>query len=87
MPATDCFRYPTDVPLSVRNRDAGQRVLPGLRRMPSICFSYSAAARLGIRRRNAAQSGPGDLPSPPGKQPDSFSSACLSYPVHHCFRY
>ena len=54
-PSGPCFSYPADVPrsmplpcfscsvdasLGVRNRDAAQPPLPGLRRMPGICFSY-----------------------------------------------
>jgi hypothetical protein len=34
------FRYPSDASLSVRNRDAAQPPLPGLRRMPHMCFRY-----------------------------------------------
>ena len=36
-----CFSYPSDGLLGVRNRDAAQAPLPGLRRMPSgTCFRY-----------------------------------------------
>jgi len=36
-----CFSYPPDAPLGVRNPDAAQLPLPGLRRMPGgACFRY-----------------------------------------------
>jgi hypothetical protein len=35
-----CFSYPSDAPLGVRNRDAAQTPLPGLRWMPNMCFRY-----------------------------------------------
>jgi hypothetical protein len=35
-----CFSYPSDASLGVRNRDVAQPSLPGLRRMPSMCFRY-----------------------------------------------
>ena len=35
-----CFSYPSEASLSVRNRDAAQVPLPGLRRMPIMCFRY-----------------------------------------------
>lgn len=35
-----CFSYPSDASLGVRNRDAAQVPLPGLRRMPQMCFRY-----------------------------------------------
>ena len=35
-----CFGYPSDAPLGARNRDAAQATLPGLRRMPGMCFRY-----------------------------------------------
>ena len=42
MPTTSCFSYPGDPPLSGLYRGAIQPDLPGLRRMPGSCFSYSA---------------------------------------------
>ena len=35
-----CFSYPSDASLGVRDRDAAQPPLPGLRRMPNMCFRY-----------------------------------------------
>ena len=35
-----CFSYPSDASLRVRDRDAAQPPLPGLRRMPQMCFRY-----------------------------------------------
>jgi hypothetical protein len=35
-----CFSYPSDALLDVSNRDAAQPPLPGLRRMPLMCFRY-----------------------------------------------
>ena len=35
-----CFSYSVDASLGVRNRDAAQPPLPGLRSMPAACFSY-----------------------------------------------
>ena len=35
-----CFNYPSDAPIGVRNRYAVQAPLPGLRRMPHMCFLY-----------------------------------------------
>lgn len=87
MPTTSCFSYPGDPPLSGLYRGAIQPDLPGLRRMPGSCFSYSAAAPLGIRSRNTAQTGLDDHPSPPGGHSGSVSSACMAYPVYACFRY
>ena len=40
MPVLPCFSYSVDASLGVRNRDAAQPPLPGLRRMPAACFSY-----------------------------------------------
>jgi hypothetical protein len=41
MPVMPCFSYSVDASLGVRNRDAAQPPLPGLRRMPGgTCFSY-----------------------------------------------
>jgi hypothetical protein len=40
MPVAPCFSYSVDASLGVRNRDAAQPPLPGLRRMPAACFSY-----------------------------------------------
>ena len=35
-----CFSYSADVPQGGSNRDAPQSDVPGLRRMPSMCFRY-----------------------------------------------
>jgi len=40
MPVAPCFSYPDDVQASVRTRSAARPALPGLRRMPSMCFNY-----------------------------------------------
>jgi len=83
MPTTLSFSYSADG----LNRGAAQPNLPGLRRMPAICFSYSAAVPLNIRNRNTTRPGPADHPSPPGGNSGFVSSACASYPVVPCFRY
>ena len=75
MPATWCFSYPADPALS------------GLRRMPLICFSYSATARLDTVRRDAARPGPADFPSLPGGELSFPATECFRYPATHCFRY
>jgi hypothetical protein len=87
MPNTLCFSYPADPPSSGLNCGAAQSDLPGLRRMPGSCFSYSAPASPGIGNRNTAQPGPDDRPSPPGGYSGFVSSACMTYPVYACFRY
>jgi hypothetical protein len=87
MPTTSCFSYPPDPPSSGPNRTAARPDLPGLRKMPGTCFSYSAAAPLGIRNRNTGQPGPDDHPSPLGRNSGFVSSACMAYPVYACFRY
>jgi len=70
-----CFSYLADVPLGIRNRNAAQRALRDLRRMPDAgcCFSYSADVPLGIRDRNAAQRALRDL----RRMPEG--SGCFSY--------
>ena len=35
-----CFSYPADAPLGGADRYAAQPALPGLRKMPNICFRY-----------------------------------------------
>jgi hypothetical protein len=84
VPNSLCFSYP---PSRGLNRDAVQLDVPGLRRMPGSCFSYSAAAPLGIMNRNSAQPGPDDHPSLTGGHSGFVSSACMTYPVFACFRY
>jgi len=39
MPFT-CFSYSADVPQGGGNSDAAQSDVPGLRRMPNMCFRY-----------------------------------------------
>jgi len=36
-----CFSYSPDLPPGIRSRDAAERVLRSLPRMPRPCFSYS----------------------------------------------
>ena len=83
MPTTLCFSHSADG----LNRGAAQPNLPGLRRMPAICFSYSAAVPLDVRNRNTTRPGPDDHLSPPGGHSAFVSGACISYPVFACFRY
>ncbi len=45
-----CFSYSSGVQVGARNRDAAQRALPELPRMPAgVCFSYSSGMPLGNR--------------------------------------
>jgi hypothetical protein len=74
MPATWCFIYPVDPGL------------PGLRRMPLTCFSYSATARLDTVRRDAARPGPDDFPSLPEDELSFPATECFRGVGTHCFR-
>jgi len=48
-----CFSYSADAPLDLRNRNAAQRAMRDIPRMPttSHCFSYSARVQPGNRPR------------------------------------
>jgi hypothetical protein len=50
MPGTACFSYSSDLPPGIDNRNAAQRALTGLPRMPHPCFSYSAGVARGNPR-------------------------------------
>jgi len=83
MPVHRCFSYSADVPLGIGSRNAAQRAVNSLPRMPrgSPCFSYSADGPLGDLSRMPAAvcftyspDGPlGNLPRMPA--------------TSHCFRY
>jgi hypothetical protein len=68
-----CFSYSADLPLSIGNRDATQRAMPGLRRMPHTCFSYST----GIRGRERSLTMPPPQPTAPASSPKAMLGEIL----------
>jgi hypothetical protein len=61
-----CYSYPP----SAGNRSAAQRALPGVRRMPLTCFTYS----------EAVQPEPGNSPNAQGGGLSFPATWCFSYP-------
>ncbi len=94
--SSSCFSCPGNVPPGAGTRDAAQRALPGVRRMPlTCCFSYSpdvpagvsgAAGRMAVTwcfsYLPAVPSGPADRGDVPPGLP-----GLRQMPFGSCFRY
>jgi len=79
MPVSPCFSYPSDVPPGAGSPGSTQPPLPGVRRMPLICYSYPSMCF----------SYPDDVPLGGGNRDGAqlSLSEVRRMPAGSCFRY